>query len=244
MEILWNIGIYRNGACGMKVSVVVPNHGRDLTKLRESVGNSAELVVVDCGLERSAQRNIGIRQATGDIILWLDSDQAVSAGLIKECEELVKMGFSAIYIPEIIVGRSFFARIRAFERGFLTGTAVDVPRAVIKRLCPYFDEMLNGPEDADFGQRIKGLKAISKNPLYHYDDIGLLEYLRKKAYYSKSMKRYAEKWPNDRCLNIKYRCWDVFTENGKWKQLLKHPVLSFFMFGLLAVRGIVYAINK
>jgi glycosyltransferase involved in cell wall biosynthesis len=228
----------------MKVSVVVPNHGRDLTKLKASVNGSAELVIIDRGLERSAQRNIGIREADGDIILWLDSDQSVSPGLIQECKELIQSGYSCVYIPEIIVAKSFFGRIRKFEREFYTGTAIDVPRAVLKKACPMFDETMNGPEDADFGNRIKGFRAISKNPLYHHDDISFREYIRKKAYYSKSMKRYAEKWKDDKCLNLKYRCWTVFTENGKWKKLLKNPILSLGILFVIAVRGVIYYANK
>lgn len=224
----------------MKVSVVVPNHGRDITKLKESVNGDAELIVIDRGYERSKQRNIGIKEATGDIILWLDSDQSVHPELIKECKKLIGYGYTAVYFPEIIVGRSLFARIRAFERTFLVGTAVDVPRAVLKRRCPVFDENQHGTEDADFGQKIWGLKAIARNPIYHHDDIPFLEYCRKKAYYAKSLDLYESLHPKDPCLNLKYRCWTVYTEKGKWKRLLRHPFLTLGLIFLLIVRGIIY----
>jgi glycosyltransferase involved in cell wall biosynthesis len=228
----------------MKVSVVVPNHGRDLSKLKASINGSAELIVIDRGMERSQQRNIGIREATGDIILWLDSDQSVSPGLISELQELFQYGITAVFVPEIIVGSSLFARIRAFEREFYTGTAIDVPRAILKRVMPFFDETLHGPEDADMGQRIPGIRAVSRNPLYHHDDISFLEYCRKKAYYTKSMARYAEKWPNDPCLNIKYRCWTVFTEKGKWRKLLCHPFLTIGIIFLLITRAVIFYANR
>jgi glycosyltransferase involved in cell wall biosynthesis len=232
----------------MKVSVIVPNHNRDITPIRESVRKSTyknvEFIEINRGLERSAQRNIGIKEATGDVILWLDSDQTVSPDLIRECVYWHKVGFSAIYIPEIIVGRSFFARIRAWERSFYTSTAVDVPRSILKRCMPLFDETLHGPEDADMGNRITGLRATTKNPLYHHDDIGFFDYCRKKAYYSKSMVRYAEKNPNDPCLRLKYRCWTVFTEKSKWKKIFKHPILSIGVVFLLIVRGYIYYANR
>jgi hypothetical protein len=173
--------------------------------------------------------------------LILDSDQSVSPGLIKECLELIEAGFTCVYIPEIIVAKSFFGRIRSFEREFYTGTAIDVPRFVRKDHCPMFDPDLNGPEDSDWGHRIKGFRATSVNPLYHHDDISFLEYCRKKAYYTKSMKKYAEKWPDDKCLNIRYRCFEVFVENGKWKKLLRHPVLTLGILFILITRGIIYA---
>ncbi|RTK93066.1 glycosyltransferase family 2 protein [Candidatus Saccharibacteria bacterium] len=228
----------------MRTSIIVANHGRDLTKLIESLPTSVEFIEINRGFERSKQRNMGIQEASGEIIIWLDSDQSLSIGLVEECEELIKNGAVAVYIPEIIVARSFFGRIRAFERTFYTGTAIDVPRAVLKASCPLFDETLNGPEDACFGQRIIGKRAVSKLPLFHHDDIPFLEYCKKKAYYTKSMKRYAEKYQNDPCLNLKYRCFDVFVQDGKWKKLVKHPILTLGIVFLLAVRAFIYYKNK
>ena len=225
----------------MKTSVIVANHDRNITYLRRTVPKGVEFIEINRGFERSKQRNMGIKESTGDLIIWLDSDHSLSTGLVAECEELIDQGYTAIYFPEIILGRGIFTRVRAFERTFLTGTAVDVPRAVLRSVCPLFDETMSGPEDADFGQRIKGKRAISYLPLYHHDDIGFWDYCKKKAYYTKSMKRYGEKWPNDPCINLKYRCWTVFTEKGKWKRLIKHPFLTLGVIFLLLTRGIIYA---
>jgi glycosyltransferase involved in cell wall biosynthesis len=228
----------------VKTSVIVANHGRDLTTLKASLPENVEFIEIDRGFERSKQRNMGIKEATGDIIIWLDSDQSISPGLVKECEELIENGYTAIFIPEIIIAESFFGKIRAFEREFLTGTYVDVPRAIKKAKFPYFDESMSGPEDADMGQRIEGKKTTSRNVLYHHDDISFKNYVAKKAYYTQSMRRYAEKWPNDPCINFKYRCWTVFTENGKWKKLLLNPILTLGVIFLLGVRAYVYFTNR
>jgi glycosyltransferase involved in cell wall biosynthesis len=228
----------------MKVSVVVANHGRDLTTLRNSIPEECELVVIDEGRERSWQRNKGIRQATGNIIIWLDSDQSLSSGLIKEIQMLIGLGFVALYIPEIIVAKSFFGKVRAFERTFYDGTVVDVPRAVLKKHCPLFDETLNGPEDADWGRKIKGLRAITKGVLYHHDDIGVVEYFKKKNYYAKSMRRYKELNPHDKVLDWKYRCVGIFIEKGKWRKILRHPILFFCVMLVVAVRAYIYIKNK
>jgi len=228
----------------LKVSIIVPNNGRDITLLRRSIDASTyrntELIVIDRGFERSAQRNIGIRESTGECLLFLDSDQSVSPRLIAECVELVKLGYAAIYIPEIIMVRSFFDRVRRFEREFYTGTAIDVPRFVVRHNCPEFCEFLTGPEDADWGNRLKGYKKVSKNWLYHHDHVTVWEYLKKKAYYTKSMKMYAKLWKNDPVLNLKYRLITVFTENGKWKKLLRHPVLTLGIIFILLIRGVIY----
>lgn len=228
----------------MLTSVICANHGRDTTQLRNSLPKGVEYIEINQGLERSVQRNMAIRKAKGDIILWLDSDQSLSPGVVKECEELIKMGYVAVYIPEVIVATSFFGRIRAYERSFYTGTAVDVPKAVWSPFCPYFDETLSGPEDALWGSKIRGLKGVTQRVLYHHDDIGFIDYCKKKSYYTKSMRRYAKLNPNDKCLNIKYRCWDVFVEKGKWKQLLRHPILTLGIIFLLIVRGAIYYANR
>lgn len=227
-----------------KTSIVVANHGRDLSILKNSLPEGVEFIEVNLGFERSKQRNIGISQAKGDIIIWLDSDQSLSPYLVEEVEAMISYGYVALYIPEVIVAKSFFGKIRKFEREFYTGTPIDVPRAIRKDRFPLFDETLNGPEDADMGQRIRGLKGTTTRCLYHHDDVSFKEYCFKKSYYSKSMKRYAEKWPNDKCLNLNYRCFDVFFEKGKWKKLLQHPILSVGIFVVVFVRGIIYLKNK
>lgn len=229
----------------MKVSVIVPTHkGRDLTKLINSYKANSykkkELIIVDEGLERSKQRNIGIERATGQAYLFLDSDQSMSDGLIFDCVRYLQCGVTAVYIPEQITDTSFFGRVRNFERQFLNGTHVDVPRFVAAHVCPKFDEDLSGPEDADWAQRIPGRRATSTEVMYHDDYITFKDYCAKKAYYTKSMKRYIEKWPNDPCVNVKYRCFDIFVEKGKWVRLISHPILTISMFFMLAVRGIIF----
>ena len=76
---------------------------------------------------------------------------------------------------------------------------------------------------------------------FHDDYLTFGEYCKKKAYYTKSMARYRRLWPNDPCLKISYRCWTIFTERGKWKRLLRHPILTLGIIFLLITRGVIYA---
>ena len=75
------------------------------------------------------------------------------------------------------------------------------------------------------------------------------QYLRKKTYYSPSMKNYIEKWGrNDpeirRQLGLAYRYFTVFVENGKWRKLIERPLLTMSMIGLRTAVGIMYAVSR
>lgn len=231
----------------MKVSVIIPSHkGAPVDLCVESVKASTfkdiEIIVVDEGLERSRQRNIGIDRAKGQYLLFLDSDMTIHPRLIQNCLNICEgdmLQFDAIYIPEIIIGNSLLN----FERQFYTETAVDVVRFVKKRCCVYFDETMHGPEDSDWQRRLRGCPDIAKadRPLYHHlENLTFWQYFKKKAYYSKSMARFAEKWPDDKVLDWKWRCFGVFFERGGWKRVLKRPDLMFLVWCLIFMRGIVY----
>ena len=128
----------------MLTSIVVPNHGRDLSLLKSRLPKDVEFIEIDIGKERSEQRNIGIAQAKGEIIIWLDSDHTIQEDGIRETEELINMGYTCVYYPEIIVAKSFFGKVRNFERSFYTGTHIDVPRGVLKKFCPKFIPLPEG----------------------------------------------------------------------------------------------------
>jgi glycosyltransferase involved in cell wall biosynthesis len=229
------------------VSVIIPTTKKELHLAERcvySVQNSTykkiEIIVVCEGLERSEQRNIGIERAKGEFLFFLDSDQYVSPELIKECVEIMHCGYGAVYIPEEITAMDWFGKLRNWERGFYVGTPIDVVRFVKAEGCPKFCVDLRGPEDADFCRRVKGLRTISENCLYHRDEVTLITYLKKKAYYSKSMKLYALKNPDDLCLNFWWRCCFVFLEKGKWRRFISRPDLAIAVLTLIFARGVVY----
>ena len=190
-----------------KVSIIIPSHtGAPIDDCVKSVNASTyqniEIIIVNEGRERSVQRNVGIDIEKGEEVLCLDRDHIVHRELIENCVNLMKI-YDSLYIPEIIVTKGWFGKLRNWERRFYTGTAIDCVRFVDARKCQRFDETMSGPEDSDWDRRVEGRKGISGHYLYHLDQIGLRGYLKKKAYYSKSMQRFKEKWPDDKVLNFK-----------------------------------------
>lgn len=209
------------------------------------------------GPERSAQRNFGVNKAKGEYILYLDADMILSKDVVKECIEKIqdKPDLIALYISEIVMGDSFWCKVRRFERSFYDATVIDCVRFVSKKAfldVDGFDKNMSGPEDWDFDKKIRqiGKTCLINTPIYHNEQgFNLLYYLNKKSYYIQSFDAYVEKWGRDdvdvkKQLGINYRYFGVFVENDKWKKLLSHPILTFGMYFLKGVVGFVYIINK
>ena len=221
--------------------LLVDNFSQDKTvELSQKYGASVYLK----GNERSVQRNYGVQAAKGKYVLYLDADMILSPDLIEDCVDLCEnKSVDALYIPERITGEGFWIKVRDFERGFYTGTVIDAVRFIRRDLFLQtggFDETLVGPEDWDFDRKIReiGRTGISNEYLYHNEShFNIRRYLKKKSYYTDGISKYVNKWGiNDKetkkQLGIRYRLMDVFFENGKWKQLLRHPSYSFAMYCL------------
>lgn len=86
--------------------------------------------------------------------------------------------------------------------------------------------------------------------IYHNEvDFNLKRYLQKKVYYARSFDVYIAKWGKrdpdiKKQFGIWYRYFEVFIENGKWKILVRHPLLTMGMYFLKIFVGIVYILRK
>jgi len=237
--------------------IVVDNNSTD--KTRQIINEFNErlaplhLKVFNGGPERSAQKNFGVEKSAGEWFFHLDADMALGENVVRECAEKVSGGENiiALYVPEIVAGESFFSRVRRFERIFYDGTVIDGVRFINKEKflkAGGFDEEMYACEDWDLDKRLKklGKFSIVKNPLYHNEEeFSLKKYLAKKRYYSKNVDVYISKWgkkdPDVRKqFGFSYRFVGVFIENGKWKKLLRHPLLAAGMYFLRALVGVKF----
>ena len=162
----------------------------------------------------------------------------------------------AYWIPEIRTGSGIRVKARNFERSFYDGTCIDALRlfhkSILEKTGGYDESLIAGGEDWELDIRIleTGAKcAILKNHLVHNEkQLTLKRMLEKKAYYSKSMTAYQAKWRGHPALKkqfgLVYRFFGVFVERGKWKRLLRHPVLAFVMYFERMAVGLIHLLNR
>jgi len=106
--------------------IVVDNNSTDRTK---AIARRFGAQVVNIGPERSAQRNYGLKIARGKYALFLDADMILSHTVISQAvAKAEKQSLVALYVPEIVLGTSFWSEVRRFERSFYDGTVVDAVR--------------------------------------------------------------------------------------------------------------------
>ncbi len=202
---------------------------------------------------RGAQINLGVKKSKGTLVFFPDADMTFDKDLIQESVDLIgKYRYSAVYIPEVIVGNGIFGRIRNFERSFYNMTCIDVVRIVKKdiflRIGGFDEEHIQfGPDDWDFMKKLKKKHpqlTITKNKIYHHEErLPIKTYLTKKLKYSTTFNSYSDKWGKDdqdvkKQLGFYYRFFGVFTEQGKWKKLLRHPLLTIGMYFLRMLVGL------
>ncbi len=233
--------------------IVVDNGSSDRTK---EIAARFTTAVFDHGPERSAQRNFGIGRARGRYVLYLDADMTLEEGLIKECvEKSDREGLTGLYIPERVTGEGFWIRVRDFERSFYDGTCIDAARFFPRETALAiggFDENLNGPEDWDFDRRLRdaGKAGIADAAIFHDEgQFNLRRYLTKKSYYSRGFADYIAKWGKGdpgirKQFGFHYRYLGVFLEYGKWKKLIRHPLLTGGMIFLRLAVGLVYLASR
>lgn len=235
--------------------IVVDNKSVDKTKQVISSFHNTNIHFFTYGPERSVQRNFGVSKAKGKYILYLDADMILSKDVVKDCVDKFKNSqLAALYITEIIMGKSFWCKVRRFERSFYDATVIDCVRFISKKAFDTvkgFDESMSGPEDWDFDKKIRlmGKTDLIKTPIYHNEqNFNLLKYINKKSYYIKSFDAYIKKWGNDdrdikKQLGFYYRYFGVFIENEKWKKLLAHPFLTLAMYFLRIQVGIEFLLK-
>lgn len=153
--------------------IVVDNNSTDRTK---EIAKKYTPNVFNFGPERSAQRNFGmLKKAKGEYMMYLDADMILSPTVIEKSVKMLEEDkFAALYIPEVILGNSYFSQVRRFERSFYDGTAIDCVRIIRTSVFTKlngFDESLIGPEDWDLDKRIRNEGKVALLCRYDFKEI-------------------------------------------------------------------------
>lgn len=127
------------------------------------------------GVERSEPRNFGLKKATGKYLIYLDADMIISSSVVeKSVDKMEKGEIVALYLPEIVLGNSYWSRVRRFERSFYDGTVIDCVRIIKKDIYDKtggFDTSLIGPEDWDLDKKVKRLGRVDVVDNYDFNEI-------------------------------------------------------------------------
>ena len=184
--------------------IVVDNNSSDKTK---GIAKKYTKQVFNKGPERSAQRNFGVLKSKGDFLLFIDSDMELSKNVVSDCILLSEKekNLGGIVIPEVSVGKSFWAKCKALERSFYLGVDwIEAPRFFPKRVfveLKGFDEKLISGEDWDLSHKIKSKYNISRiHSFIKHDegDLSLWQLLKKKTYYGTKIRNYSSKEGNNK----------------------------------------------
>jgi glycosyltransferase involved in cell wall biosynthesis len=212
------------------VSVVVPTRdaartvARCLASVRAQTWPALELLVVDnwsrdgtwevaarladvalrAGPERSAQRNLGIEQAAGEWVLWVDADMVLASDAVERSLAAARAaGAEAVFLPEASTGSGFWARCRALERRCYAGEPrIEAPRLVradVLGRVGRFEAANTGTEDAALRNRLLagGARLAWADTVVMHDEghLRLGTVLRKRFYYGRSLPAYRRAHP-------------------------------------------------
>lgn len=234
--------------------IVVDNASDDATR---EIALSRGVRFFEQGPERSAQRNRGWREASAPFVCFLDADMRMLPETLDEIRGRITASDApdALYIRETRVGEGWWIRVRNFERSFYDATCIDALRVFRKTLLEKtggYDETITGEEDWDLDRLCLAAGArveLTDGALLHDEGrFSWRRHLRKKAYYSGTMRRYRDKWDNDaiirKQLGVGYRFFGVFLEHGKWRKALRHPLMMASIYFERAVVGATYLLRR
>lgn len=161
-------------------------------------------------------RNIGITNATGKYILFLDSDQVLSSPVIEECvEKCKKEKAGMVKIPEIFIGKGFWSFCSATWKNYYEKMGQSCnghndesitrgePRFFVRKellSVGLLDSALLWGEDYDLYEKLRKMhvkEVICKSKIYHIEPASLKKILIKSFSYGKSLPIFLEKTKKD-----------------------------------------------
>ena len=79
-------------------------------------------------LNRSEARNYGAKKASGEYLLFIDSDMELTEGVISNCIHKMDKTVMGVVIPEISVGDGFWSECKKIEKLLYQNSSFEAPR--------------------------------------------------------------------------------------------------------------------
>lgn len=204
--------------------IIVDNYSTDSTRKR-----TEHLVdkFIECGPERTAQANCGVRNASGELIYVTGSDMCRDYDFIKQCVQRIQDGYDAVYMS-VKTDKDithFWGKVKALEREMYIGTYIESARFFKKSVWEAlsgFDENVIAFEE-DFQHRLDkhGYKTawVTAKEYHLHEDTNLKDIFKKAFYYGKFQRAYLKKHSNRAIKQLNP------LRPNLWL-LLKHPILG------------------
>lgn len=180
--------------------IVIDDESTDKTR---DIAEEYSAKVINTKSERSKARNVGAKISEGKFVLFVDSDQELDEDLISRVVEAAALkNFDAARFPKIMIGESFFGKVRNMESwlNYREGKIGGVPRFFKKstflKLNGY-DEKLTFGEDRELWERLirSGYKmGVLDVPIFEVDN-SIQKRLTKNYKYGRHYAEYQKKVP-------------------------------------------------
>ena len=140
------------------IEIILVDDAASIDKTREIAKKYTDFIYIN-GPERAIKRNYGVSVSNGKYLMHIDADMILSPSFISSCVSNMrqKQYLVGLYTPEVVLGKSFWGKVRRFERNFYNGTVIDSVRFIRKDAfikSGGFDPTIIGVEDWDIDKKL------------------------------------------------------------------------------------------
>ncbi|RJQ27608.1 glycosyltransferase family 2 protein, partial [Candidatus Parcubacteria bacterium] len=112
----------------------------------------------------SVSRNVGAKEAKGEILYHVDSDMMLEKGLLSEIVKLISERYDVLIVHEKDITKGFWSKCKAFERRCYWGddkieSARVVKRSLFEQVGGY-DENVSSGEDFNIHKKYKSIGKV------------------------------------------------------------------------------------